>query len=138
MSLNRTNTSPTESKRTIFTLAPATTMTNIAEALTDLAATVRATIDVRPFSKVRITTKVTTQAANGGEIRLQYSLDDSTYAYVANSGPAVSLVGTGVKVSDWQTIPDAAKRSAVTFRLITISGDGAEDPVFTPVMVELA
>ena len=140
MSLNRTNTSPQERTRSVTVLSAGATLTNIAAALTDYSAALRVGADLRPFSKVRITGNVTTQAANGGEVRLQYSLDNSTFAYfdTTGSGPAVSLIGTGVKFSEWETIPDAAKRGSIVLRLITISGDGAEDPVVGTITMELA
>lgn len=119
----------------------ALTVTNIAAALTDASAACRQYQDLRPFNFVRLGGNVTTQAANGGQVRLQYSTDGgSTFAYfdTTNSGPAVSLIGTGVKTSGWVAVPAAAQRENAILRLITISGDGAEDPVVSALHAEFS
>ena len=140
MGLNHTNTSPQErGPRTIFVATPGVTVTNIAAALTDLAASIRVPVDLRPFTKVRLSANVTTATSVGTpELRLQYSLDNSTFAYFSTAGPAVSTVGTGVKSSEWVAIPAAALKGNVVLRLVTIGGDGAEDPVIGSVVVELS
>jgi hypothetical protein len=143
MAVNHTNTSPQErGPRAIFSLSTAAlTVTNIPAALTDLSAAIRPVVDLRPFTKVRLSANVTTATAVGTpELRLQYSLDNSTFAYfdATESGPAVSTVGTGVKSSEWETIPEAARKANITLRAVTIGGDAAEDPILGTITVELA
>lgn len=115
------------------------TLTNIPAALTDVSAAVRHSFDLRGVKFVRLSGNVTTQAANGGEVRAQYSTDDgSTFAYfdTTNSAPAVSLIGTGVKSSSWAAVPAAAQKERVVVRLISISGDAAEDPIIAQISAE--
>lgn len=143
MTVNHTNSSPSSyGPRSVAVLSEGVTVTNIAAAKTDLGAGIRLQADLRPFTKVRLGAVVTTQAANGGELRLEYSVDGgSTWAYfdTTGSGPAVPFLATGSKVSEWETIPAGAKPGGWTvIRAVTISGDGAEDPVLGTVTIELA
>ena len=117
----------------------ATTLTNIAAAVTDSFSTLRVTKDLRPFKFVRLSWNVTTQAANGGTAYLQYSTDNgSTFTAIDATSGAVSLVGTGLKHSAWVALPAAAQVESAVLRLATVGGDGAEDPVVNSVYAEFA
>jgi hypothetical protein len=61
-----------------------------------------------------------------GDIRVQYSTDESTWNYLTANGsnyPTVSLGSTGTKNSGKEAIVSGAQ-ALVYLRLITTSGDG--------------
>lgn len=95
--------------------------------------------DLTNASQMRIVVSMTSVAGiSGAQLRVQYSTDESSWAYVdAGTGPLVgiSTASTTTKGS-WVTI-DAGAKADVVLRIIGINGDGAADPSFRMVQVQV-
>lgn len=129
--------------RSVFLTAGAT-WTNMPAALTEFngGTTARQFLDLRPFRFARLSANVGSVAGNtAAELRVQYSLNGgSTWAYLDGSaGPAVVVDDDASwQVSNFVAIADAAKVESALVRLVGITGDGAIDPVFGAVTLELS
>jgi len=98
----------------------------------------RTKMDLSGYSRVRLTVVVASAntAANAG-IRAQYSTDQTSWYYLdGSSGPGVLITSTGLKVSDWVDLASAAKQD-VYLRLVGINGNGANDPTFGLIIMQV-
>jgi hypothetical protein len=114
------------------------TLTNLAAAKTELNGQThrRTRYDLTQFTSARVLTRVETVGVAGTEVRVEYSTDESTWAYLDNTaGPASSLASTGVQTAGYVSLTGAAKAD-VYLRAVTINGDGAADPVVGYVVLE--
>jgi hypothetical protein len=115
------------------------TWTNQPAALTELFGTTvgRLKADLAGAAQVRLLTNVATAGTGAAELRVQYSTDQSSWTYLDGSaGPSVGVGSTGLKVSSW-VAPAAGAKADVFLRLVGISGDGAADPGFAHVLLQV-
>ena len=57
---------------------------------------------------------------------------DATLSYTAGTTPGAVVIGggsAGTRAGTWYNLPAAIKASDMFLRLVTVSGDGAADPV---------
>jgi hypothetical protein len=80
---------------------------------------------------VRLAARVVNPGASGAELRVQYSIDRSSWTYL--DGVALSIATPGIKVSDWVDTPPAMSQGTVYVRVIGSGGDGVADPSFSGV-----
>lgn len=114
-----------------------TTISNIASALTEVNTAYRTKYDLSKCGACRVTTYVKTVGSASAEVRVQYSLDESTWNYLDGlTGPAINISATGTKASAWSSIASLAKAD-VFIRVVTINGDGAADPVIGNVVLQV-
>lgn len=113
-------------------IVAAITHTNVPSALAEVAGNYRIQLDLSALTWIRCGTRVQLGVANGGTIKVQYSLDESSWADLCSG---ISLASTGTKVSPWQEIPLAA-RADVFLRVVTVGGDGVADPQTRGVFVQ--
>ena len=93
--------------------------------------------DLTSAAQVRLITNVATAGAAGAAIRAQYSTDGSSWSYLdAATGPSVAVGTTGLKVSAWVNVTGAAKAD-VFVRAVGVSGDGAADPAFGNILLQV-
>ncbi len=118
-------------------------ITNIPAALTEFPAgaqRARTRQDLTHVSQARIVIGQNVAANAAAEIRVQYSPNQVDWAYLdGTSGPTTGPLGTTAgRTLDgpWVTLVAAAK-SDVFLRCITINGDGAADPSFFFVDLQL-
>ncbi len=79
-------------------------------------------------TRVRLTGYVAVAGPSAAELRVQYSTDLSTWAYLdGGTGPSMSIGGTGIRVSSWVNLVTGAKAD-IYLRVLAIGGDGALDP----------
>lgn len=112
------------------------TWTNMPAALTELfgATNHRTQIDFTDVTDVTFVVNVQTAGVAGSKLRVQYSLDESSWAYLDGvSGPSVAIDATGVEVAT-VTI-EAAAQALVFLRVVGIDGDAAGDPVFGNILL---
>lgn len=101
--------------------------------------TARWKYDLSYASQARFVVRVSTAGAVGAELRVQYSLDETTWNYLDGaSGPAVTGINntSPTKESVWVTIV-AAARTDVWLRVIGIGGDGTLSPAFGTVALQV-
>jgi hypothetical protein len=101
---------PQDSHVPIVTVA--VTHTNVPAALTEVAGVYRIRIDLSGLTWVRCGARVQLGVTGGGTIKVQYSLNESSWADLCSG---VSLAATGTPVSAWELIPDAAKTDSQGF-----------------------
>lgn len=105
-----------------------TAFTNAPAALFEENVRWRAHADLTNCTQARLISNVQTAGFAGTKLRIQYSTDGASWAYLDNvSGPEVALDSTGHVVSPWVTLV-AAARADVWLRWVTIGGDGVADP----------
>lgn len=93
--------------------------------------------DLTDGVQARLLVNVDTAAAASAELRIQYSTDQSSWNYLdGGTGPSVVVDSTGLKVSSWVNITAGAK-SDVFLRVVGINSDGAADPRFGIVQLQI-
>jgi hypothetical protein len=87
--------------------------------------------DLSGFTEARLVVRQASAGAASAELRVQYSTDESTWAYLdGGTGPAVEATAANTsKVSSWVTI-EVAGRADVWLRVAGINGDGVTSPSF--------
>lgn len=120
-------------------LAEGATWTNMPAAVTEFAglARHRTKLDLTQTREVRLLVNVATAGAAGAVLRAQYSTDQVAWAALDGaSGPEVAIDATGLGVSGWVAL-EAGAKADVFVRIVGADGDGAADPVFGPVAVQV-
>lgn len=94
--------------------------------------------DLTDAEQIRLQVNVENAGATNGEIRIQYSTDQSSWNYLdnGNTGLGQNVSTTGLKVSSWSTIASGAKGD-VYLRLTGINGDAAADPDFGLIQLQV-
>jgi hypothetical protein len=113
--------------------------TNQPAGLTELFGTTvgRVKADLTAAAQVRVQASVATAGTAAAALRVQYSTDQSSWVYLDGSaGPSVGVGTTGLKVSSW-VAPTAGAKADVFLRVVGISGDGAADPAFAHVLLQV-
>lgn len=113
------------------------TTTNIPAAIQEYAGNTatRWMMDLSLFVESKVTVCVATAAAAGANLRIQYSLDNSSFSDLTTN---VSLQTQLFPAqSTWSTIPDAAKGQEVFLRVVTSNGNATDDPVTVQVVLNL-
>lgn len=102
----------------------------------------RIRIDASSFSSVRATALITTLSGSANSPRLypQYTTDLTaasgwTTIGTGTGGDVIAMASTGGKVTNFLTLPGAAK-SDVLFRVAMHGGDGAADPAVNNVLLQ--
>jgi len=109
------------------------TVTNVPAALTEISPgggvpRWRTRVDLSTFVDARATVYNQVAATAGTGLRIQYSTDESTWAYLDGAaGPEALIDGTGTRVSGWVALAAGAKAD-VYLRAATIGGDAIADP----------
>lgn len=132
-------------RRTIVLVASsaAITWTDQPSALTELSGSNRARtkFDLSDCTQARLVARCG-NAATGATLAAQYSTDQSTWAYLdGSSGPSVPFdqvlaAGTGTPASSWVNLAAGAKAD-VYLRIVGAGGDGAVDPVYSNVAIQV-
>jgi hypothetical protein len=115
------------------------TWTNQPAALTELFGTTasRVKADLTAAAQVRLLCNVVQAGAATAAIRVQYSIDQSSWNYLdGTAGPSVSVSTTGLKVSPWVG-PAAAAKADVFIRAVGINGDGTADPSLGNILLQV-
>jgi hypothetical protein len=87
--------------------------------------------------EARIVARVEVVGATNAQLRVQYSTNESSWSYLDGSaGPGVGIATTGTRASSWVTL-EAAARADVVLRIVGIDGDGALDPQFGSIFLEV-
>jgi len=114
--------------------------TNQPAALTEFlgATRNRTKYDLTNATQVRLIVNVMVAGATTpAKIRAQYSTDLSTWYYLDGaSGPSVDINTTGLKVSAWVNLAAGAKAD-VYLRIVGIDGNGAADPAFGNIALQV-
>ena len=93
-------------------------------------------LDLTGFSQIRCTLRVQTAGYSGCDIRLQGSLNDSSFSNLDGSnGPEIAIDSTGLKDSGWVTLNPIFRRENVSIRLVAKDGDGTADPIIRQVII---
>ncbi|HHT9120342.1 MAG TPA: hypothetical protein ACFYD3_07355 [Candidatus Hypogeohydataceae bacterium YC41] len=96
----------------------------------------RCRIDLTNYSQARLVARVFVNGAANAELRVQYSTDETTWAYLDGvGGPKISISGMGTIVSAWVNMVTGAKAD-VFIRVVGINGDGIANPSFGNIFVE--
>jgi hypothetical protein len=115
---------------------------NVATVWTDMPASTtelfggtdnRSKIDLTEYLSCRVVVAVKVAGATGAKIKLQYSTNESSWADLTGTA---TVDATGVKVSAWASIP-AGALADVFIRAVGLTGDGAIDPNFTSIMLQV-
>jgi len=103
----------------------------------------RLTIDMANATQFRIILNVTTQGASASVTGVQYSTDGGTTFRGldngnsgSNSTVTLSDLGTGSKVSAWTNLAAGAKADVI-LRIAGSGGDGALDPAFSNISLQI-
>lgn len=99
----------------------------------------RMPIDLGGRLQARVSVTLQLGATASSEIKVQYSGDGGmTWSALDSTGdgPKVSIATAGLKISAFSDIVAAAKAD-VLLRLVTVGGDGAADPNFRRISLEL-
>lgn len=93
--------------------------------------------DLTNMNYARLQVSLTTAAATGATLAVQYSTDNgTTWNYLdGSSGPYCAISSTGLVVSGWVSIAAAAKAD-VLLRLVGAGGNASTSPVFVSVMLQ--
>jgi hypothetical protein len=88
-------------------------------------------VDLTNYTEARLVVRQASAGAASAELRMQYSTDESTWAYLDGAtGPSVEAATANTsKVSGWVTL-EAGARADVWLRLAGINGDGVANPSF--------
>lgn len=98
--------------------------------------TYRLFLDLTGFSQFRCTLRVQTAGYSGCDIRLQGSLNDSSFSNLDGSnGPEIAIDSTGLKDSGWVTLNPVFRRENVSIRLVAKDGNGTVDPIIRQVIL---
>ena len=95
--------------------------------------------DLINASQMRLMVNIQVAGAEIAKLRAQYGLTytGQFFSLDGATGPSVDInVGTTLLVSDWVNIVDAAKTD-VFLRVVGINGDGATDPSFGHIMLQV-
>lgn len=97
----------------------------------------RTKVDLTNYTQARLSVVVVAAGVAGAELRVQYSLDQSTWDYLdASAGPAISLNNTAtLVVSGWVNLTAAAKADAF-LRLTGINGNASASPAIAAANVQ--
>lgn len=120
----------------------ATAVWAVPAALTEFAAATntRLRVDLSRFKEARVGANVTVAADANSELRVQYSFNGTTWAYLDNNaGPAVVVDATGVKLSAWTQIGalDNADWDDVYLRVVGILGAATLNSSFANLWLEV-
>lgn len=108
----------------------------------------RMKMDLTNATQARLTCRVSTVASTGTKLAAQYSTDETSWFFLSGtasgSAPAASdyvLIDgtastTNVTVLAWANLQSAAKAD-VFWRLVTVGGDGAADPVLASITFQV-
>ena len=116
--------------------------TNMPAALAEFLVTnsYRTKADLTNATQCRVIANLTAVGGSAtAEIRIQYSLDGTTFLDLgtfANTPAAVIGTTTGLKVGSWATIAAGAKAD-VFLRVMGINGNGAADPNFQKIVLQV-
>lgn len=125
---------------TFAALFAAQAWTDMPAALTELQGSTRNRMkfDMSRYTQARATVRTTAAGASGAEMRIQYSTDQSAWSYLDGAaGPAVAIdAANATQVGAWVSL-SAEARSDVFLRVIGIGGDGAVDPSFNLITLQL-
>jgi hypothetical protein len=103
------------------------------------------TADLTNFTQARVAVCMDAAGAAGSQIAIQYStdggsswkyLDDTADGAIGSATPKVSIAASGAAVSAWMTLA-AAARADVRLRVVGDTGDGAADPSFFFIELEV-
>ena len=109
--------------------AALTAWTNMPAALTEFRAILntRTKLDLTSATQSRITVRVGVAPVVNAKIKVQYSTDETTWVDLCSVTMPATANKTNVGV--WTAVPAGAKAD-VFIRLVGIDGDGAADPTF--------
>lgn len=125
-----------------FLLVAATVWTNMPAALTEFLnnANFRNKADLTNVTEARVISVLTAVGASTTtEIRVEYSLNGTTWATLGTTAntPLVVIGNTaGIKVGAWVSVVVAAKAD-VYLRVVGINGNGAADPNFNKIVLQV-
>ncbi len=111
-----------------------TTWTNMPNAVTEFPNTPRTRYDLTNADEVRIVTTVGVVGTATAVLRFQYSTDQAAWNDLTST--VGSLNSTGCKAGAWAAVPVGAK-SDVFIRIVGSGGDGALDPQFRNVELQV-
>lgn len=116
------------------------TWSDMPEALTEFQGNTcnRAYTNLVDARLARLIANIETAGSTNAKLRVQYSLNGTTWYYLdnTNSKPSVAINTTGVKVSGWCVL-DSGARDDVYLRIVGIDGDGVADPAFGHIVLEI-
>ena len=86
----------------------------------------RIKLDLTNVAQVRFACRVSTVGVAAAVLYLEYSTDESVWNRLTAN---IAINTTGTKVTAWENIPAGAKADVVV-RIMGSGGDGAADPIF--------
>ena len=103
----------------------------------DGSAGYRTQYDLTDATEVRVVVNVETAGSTDSKIRAQYSTDGSTWNYLDDSSePSIGVDASGLRVSPWASLASSAKAD-VYLRIVGLDGDGAADPIFSRIDIQV-
>lgn len=106
-------------------VAPPMVFTNLGAGPVDLSASIRLVCDLSKVTQVRVATMQSVSGGGTGDLKLEYSTDDSTWADLTT---LIDLsTAAAAKASTWQNIPVGAQADMIVVRVVGINGNGTED-----------
>lgn len=114
----------------------------VPSSLTEFAAATatRTRADLSRFKEARLGCNCTVVAATGADIRVQYSLDGTNWAYLDNNaGPSVDGDAVAVALSSWVQIAplDNSAWKNVLLRVVGIGGNGSTAGSYANIWLEV-
>lgn len=93
--------------------------------------------DLTDATQARFMVNLDTAGVTSAKLRVQYSTDQVSWNYLdGGTGPSVTLDSTGLKTTNWVNITALAKAD-VFLRVVGLDGDGAADPSFGVVELQI-
>ena len=97
----------------------------------------RSKFDLTNVTQARVVVNYVGGGAASAKIRAQFSTDQSSWTYLDGAaGPSVTLSAAGLNVSPWINIQSGAK-SDVFLRIVGLDGNGAADPAFSRIDIQV-
>ena len=91
--------------------------------------------DLSRFTELRMVGVTQTVGATG-DMKFQYSTDDSTWVDLQTNLYDLSLAA-GPHATAWEAIPAGAQADLIVVRLVAVNGNGTEDPVVRGVELQV-
>lgn len=125
----------------VFLHSITTVWTNMPNAVTELFGAIvnRRQFDLRGFSEFRLQARLAVVGAAAAVLRMEYSTNSgSSWANLESSGTSadLSIAAGSVIAGSWGQIAAGAKAD-VWLRIVGQNGDGAADPSFTTIFLQL-
>jgi hypothetical protein len=121
----------------------ASTWSNMPSALTEYKGVTRhrTVVDFTHATAVRMVTRVNVAGASGANLYCQYSIDSgTTWLYMDGTATPTGgclLTSAATVAGSWINLPSGAKTDPVWLRIVGLAGDGAADPQFGTIQVQV-